>query len=117
MTLPLGLQRGDVYDDSATRISRLTQTDGQHILWDFEVLDGTCKCEGVWGDNTDIRFNIDKAFVVKVFWINNSRMDIGKYLKLVSTSNVVAVTRRAVRDQFLPSRSRICPASNGEIIA
>src|SRR5882672_2956704 len=38
---PFGLERRDVDDDAAARVSGFAEADRQHIAWDAEIFDGT----------------------------------------------------------------------------
>ena len=101
MPFPLRLQRRDVDDDAATRVGALAQANGQYIARNAEVLDGAGKREGVRRDDANITLNVDKALVVKVFRVNDRRVDIGEYLELVGAAHIVAIARHPVGNDTL----------------
>src|SRR5690606_9682757 len=101
MTFPLWLKRSDVDNDTATRISRLTQAHGQDITWNAEIFDGTRQSKRVRRNNTNIRLNINKAALIKVLRIDNCRMHIGEYFKFTCTTHVITIAGYAIRNQLL----------------
>ena len=83
MSFPLRFKRGDVDDDAAAGIGRFTKTDGQDIARDSQVFNCSGEGKGIRWDNTNIAFKINEAVFIKVLRIDQCRINIGKYLKLV----------------------------------
>ena len=50
---------------------------------------------------TDSPLIVDEVFLVKLFWIDDRAVDVGEEFELVGAANVVAVTRRSVRNDSL----------------
>src|SRR5271157_2538854 len=96
--LPLWLERRHVDDDAATRISGLTDADGQHVAWDPEVLDRARQGKRVGRNDGDIGLHADERALVELLGIDDGRVDVGEDLELVGHAQVVAVRRETEGD-------------------
>src|SRR5262249_49118905 len=82
----------------ATRVRAFPQANRQHAPRNPEVLDRARQGERVRRDDADVRLDIDEALLVELLRIDDRRVDIGENLEFVGAADVVAVARRAVRD-------------------
>jgi hypothetical protein len=97
---PFRLERRDVDDDPATRISGFAQTHGQDAARNAEILHRASQRERIRRDDADIALEVDKRLLVKVLRIDDRRVDIGENLEFVGAADVIAVARRAVADNL-----------------
>ena len=82
---PLGLERGDVDDDAATRIRALAQADGEHAARDAEVLDRACQRKAVGRDDAHVAVDVDKTFLVEILGVDHGAVDVGEHLAVSYT--------------------------------
>ena len=100
--LPLGLERGDVDDDAATRVGALAQADGEHVAGDAEVLDGARQGEGVRRDDAVGALVVHEGLGVEALGVHHPGQRVGEYLELVGDADVVAVGGQPVGDLPVP---------------
>jgi hypothetical protein len=98
MAFPARFQGGDVHDDPAARIGRLTEADHQHVARDAEIFDRAGQREAVGRDHADIGLAVDEAVGREVLGIDHRRIDIGEDLELVRHARVIAVGGQAIGD-------------------
>src|SRR5512139_3221959 len=98
---PLGLERGDVDDDAAARVSALAEADRQHGPRNAEVLDGARERERVRRDDADVTGEIDEGVRVERLGIDDRRVDVGEDLEFARAADVVTVAGRAVAHDLL----------------
>src|SRR6185369_15685351 len=101
VAFPFRFEWGDVYKNSAACISALAETDREDIARDPEVFNCAREGETVRWNDYRLTFEIDEVVLVKLFRIDDRAVDVCEEFELVSTTNVVAITRRAIRNDSL----------------
>ena len=91
MPFPLWLQRCDIDDDAASRVSRFPQANSQHVAGNTKVLNRTGQRERIGRNHTHVAFNVNKAVLIKMLGINGRRVDIGEHLEFAGAPYVVAI--------------------------
>src|SRR2546427_2709286 len=89
--LPLGLERCDVDDDAAARIGGLPEAYREHTARDLQPLDRARQGERVRGYDADRTTEFNEGLLIKVLGIDNGAVHVGKDLKLVGHSQIVAI--------------------------
>ena len=82
---------GDVDDDAAARTSTSRQPSAPSA--GYGKLHRACQRKRIRRNDAHVGGNVDKAFGVKLLWIDDGRVDVGKDLELPRTAHVVAVAR------------------------
>src|ERR1700730_1351824 len=100
--LPLGFKRRHVDNDAASRISRLADTNCQHIAGNLEVFDRPRQRKRVRRHNDAVGHNRHKRPLIKGFRVDNGAVDVGKDLELVRNPQVVPVGGEPIGDNALP---------------
>src|SRR5690606_32782440 len=100
VAFPFRLERRHVHDDAAARIRGLAQADRQDVPRDSEILDRARQGERVGRNDADVRFDVDEAAGIEVLRVDDRRVDVREDLELVRATHVVAVARRAVRNDL-----------------
>src|SRR4051812_24818949 len=77
-SFPFGLERGHIYDNSATRISALTHADGQHAAGNSEVFDRAGQGKGIRRHYADIGLHSHKRLLVETLGIDQRVIHIGE---------------------------------------
>ena len=98
MPFPTWLKRGHIHDDAAAGIGRFTETDDQHVAGYAEIFDGPRQRKTVRRDDAHVGLAIDKAFGIKLFWVDDGAVDIGENLELIGHAGVIAIRGQAVAD-------------------
>ena len=91
MPFPLRLQRCDIDDDPASRVSRFPKANGQHVAGNTKVLNRTSQRERIGRNHTNVALNVNKAVFIKMLGVNGRRVNIGKHLELPRAPYVVAI--------------------------
>lgn len=101
VAFPLRLEWGDVYQNSAARVRALAETDREDVARDAEILNSAREGEAIrWNDN-GLASEVDEVVLVKLFRIDDRAVDVREEFELVCTTNVVTITRGAVRNDSL----------------
>jgi hypothetical protein len=100
-TLPLRLEGRDIDDNAAAGVSGFAHAYRQHVTWNLEILDRPRQGKRVRRHDHGLGFNGDKGALVEVLGINNRTVYVGKDLKFVGYAQVIAVGRKAIRNDPL----------------
>src|SRR5450756_1229810 len=97
IAFPLRLERCDVDDDAAARISGLAQADGQYTAWDAEIFDGTRQRKRIGRDDAVIGSYLDEGIWIEILRIDDGAVDVGEQLEFVGAANIVTIAGCAIR--------------------
>lgn len=98
MPLPLRFEGGHIHDDAAACVGRLADADGEDVTGNAEVLDATCKGEGIGRDDADIGLDIDERLLIELLGIDHRAVDVGEDLELIRHPEVISVAGESVTD-------------------
>jgi hypothetical protein len=85
-------------DDARVPGDALPEAHHEHVPRYPEVLDGAGERERVRRDDADVAREVDERSGVEALRIDDRRVDVGEDLEFAAAADVVAVARRAVRD-------------------
>src|SRR5258705_12379134 len=77
-------------------VGAIAQTYSENISGDSKVFDRARQGETIWRNDDRVTFDVDKIVRVKVLWVDNGAVQVGKQLELVGAANVVSVAGSAV---------------------
>ena len=101
VSLPFRFQRRYIDYDSAARVGRFANANGQDISRNPEVLDCTCQHKGIGRYDANVPGGWNETLLTERLRINRGGKNVGKHLELGSASHVVPVAGRTPRNNFL----------------
>src|SRR6185436_17141686 len=98
VAFPFRLEWSDVHQNPAAGVGAFAQADCEYVSRDAEVFNGACERKAVWWNYYELAFDVDKVFLIKLLRINYGAVEIGEEFEFVGATNVVTITRGAVRN-------------------
>ena len=78
-----------------------TADHGQHVARNSKVFKCASQSKAIGGNDANVGLDINKAHGVEVFRVDHGAVNVGEYLELWRTTDVVAIAAGAIADNFL----------------
>ncbi|MDX6713088.1 MAG: hypothetical protein QOH96_4104 [Blastocatellia bacterium] len=78
VAFPFRFEGCDIYDDTAAGVGAFPETDRQDVAGDSKIFDRARQGETIRWNDDRVTFDVDKIVRVKVLWVDDGAVQIGK---------------------------------------